>query len=191
MKISILLPYKENFSPNYPGAVSLFVKDTTLISKYRNIIKIFGSTHYKKKLLRNYVNIKSKRKIFQSSNKLFVNNFIKSEKKLNSDIIEVHNRPKYLNLIKNNTKAKIILYFHNDPLAMSGSKTVQERNGLLKISNKIVFNSNWSRNRFMIGLSNENFNDKLTTIYQSASKTKIKCNKKENEECFFVLCYMF
>jgi len=28
MKISILLPYKENFSPNNPGAVSLFVKDT-------------------------------------------------------------------------------------------------------------------------------------------------------------------
>jgi hypothetical protein len=82
MKISILLPYKENFSPNYPGAVSLFVKDTTLISKYRNIIKIFGSTHYKKKLLRNYVNIKSKRKIFQSNNKLFVNNFIKNEKKI-------------------------------------------------------------------------------------------------------------
>ena len=26
MKISILLPYKENFSPNYAGAVSLFVK---------------------------------------------------------------------------------------------------------------------------------------------------------------------
>ena len=55
MKISILLPYKENFSPNYPGAVSLFVKDTTLCSKYRNNIKIFGSTHYKKKLLNNYV----------------------------------------------------------------------------------------------------------------------------------------
>ena len=29
MKVSILLPYKENFSPNYPGAVSLFVKDTS------------------------------------------------------------------------------------------------------------------------------------------------------------------
>ena len=25
MKISIFLPYKENFSPEYPGAVSLFV----------------------------------------------------------------------------------------------------------------------------------------------------------------------
>ena len=35
MKISILLPYKENFSPEYPGAVSLFVNETTKISKYK------------------------------------------------------------------------------------------------------------------------------------------------------------
>ena len=27
MKISILLPYKENFSPNYAGAVSLLIVD--------------------------------------------------------------------------------------------------------------------------------------------------------------------
>ena len=36
MKISILLPYKENFSSKYAGAVSLFVKDTTINSKYKN-----------------------------------------------------------------------------------------------------------------------------------------------------------
>ena len=41
MKISILLPYKENFSPNYAGAVSLFVKDMTRQSKYRNNISVF------------------------------------------------------------------------------------------------------------------------------------------------------
>jgi len=35
MKISILLPYKENFSPEYPGAVSLFVNDTSQVSKYK------------------------------------------------------------------------------------------------------------------------------------------------------------
>jgi len=38
MKISILLPYKENFSPTYPGAVSLFVYETTKISKYKKKI---------------------------------------------------------------------------------------------------------------------------------------------------------
>ena len=50
MKVSILLPYKENFSPNYPGAVSLFVKDTSAISKYKKSIKIYGNTEFKKKI---------------------------------------------------------------------------------------------------------------------------------------------
>ena len=35
MKISILLPYKENFSPNYAGAVSIFVNDITNVSKFK------------------------------------------------------------------------------------------------------------------------------------------------------------
>ena len=35
MKISILLPYKENFSPTYAGAVSLFVKDTVKLSEFK------------------------------------------------------------------------------------------------------------------------------------------------------------
>ena len=38
MKISILLPYKENFSPEYPGAVSLFVYETSIISKFKKTI---------------------------------------------------------------------------------------------------------------------------------------------------------
>ena len=48
MKISILLPYKENFSPIYAGAVSLYVKDTSLRSIFKKSIKIFGNTNYKK-----------------------------------------------------------------------------------------------------------------------------------------------
>jgi len=47
MKISILLPYKENFSSIYAGAVSLFVKDTTKISKYRKSITVYGNTDLK------------------------------------------------------------------------------------------------------------------------------------------------
>ena len=46
MKISILLPYKENFSPEYPGAVSLFVYETTKISKYKESIILFRKTNY-------------------------------------------------------------------------------------------------------------------------------------------------
>ena len=179
MKISILLPYKENFSPNYPGAVSLFVKDTSIKSKYRNAVKVYGNTNYKKKLLSNYINVKMNKKIFQGNNIVYVKSFLKYEKKRNSDIIEIHNRPKYLDLVKKNSKAKIFLYFHNDPLTMAGSRTSIERINLLENSKKIIFNSNWSKKRFLTDLNNQKYKDKLITIYQSAPKTKINFNKKE------------
>ena len=35
MKISILLPYKENYSPAYAGAVSLFVNSVSRESVYK------------------------------------------------------------------------------------------------------------------------------------------------------------
>ena len=35
MKISVLLPYKENYSPTYPGAVSLSVSSMTKNSKFK------------------------------------------------------------------------------------------------------------------------------------------------------------
>ena len=44
MNISILLPYKENFSPAYPGAVSLFVYETTRISKLKKFTTVYGNT---------------------------------------------------------------------------------------------------------------------------------------------------
>jgi len=179
MKISILLPYKENFSPNYPGAVSLFVKDTTIISKYKNSIQIYGNTSYKKKLLSNYINVELPKNLFQGNNTLYVKSFLKYEKKRNSDIIEIHNRPKYLELVKKKSKGKVFLYFHNDPLSMSGSKTTIERKKLLENSDKIIFNSNWSKKRFLTNLNDLEHKNKLITIYQSAPKTKINFNKKE------------
>ena len=38
MKISILLPFKENFSPSYAGAVSLFINDNLKFSKFKKIL---------------------------------------------------------------------------------------------------------------------------------------------------------
>ena len=50
MKISILLPYKENFAHNYAGAVSLFVNDITRENDFRKTTRIFSHTISKKKL---------------------------------------------------------------------------------------------------------------------------------------------
>ena len=132
MKISILLPYKENYSPNYAGAVSLFINDTIKKSKYKKNIRIFGNTNYKIKLSKNYTDIKLKKSsLFQSQSRFYVNRFVELQKKNKSDIIEVHNRPNYLRYIKN-LSAKIVLYFHNDPLEMVGSEKAKDRLNLLK-----------------------------------------------------------
>ena len=99
MKISILLPYKENFSPEYPGAVSLFVYETTKISKYRKNITVFGNTNFKKKFPVKYTNIETKKNILTSQTKDYVKRFIKLEKEKNSSIIEIHNRPTYVKIL--------------------------------------------------------------------------------------------
>ena len=60
MRISVLLPFKENFSPDYPGAVSIFINDTLNHSKFKKNITVFGSTNYKKKFNHKYINLKPK-----------------------------------------------------------------------------------------------------------------------------------
>ena len=77
MKISILLPYKENFSPIYAGAVSLFVKDTTKLSKFKKNITVYGNTSLKKIYNLNYKNINLNKNLVQSGSRLYVNEFLK------------------------------------------------------------------------------------------------------------------
>ena len=80
MKIGILLPYKENFSPEYPGAVSLFVNETCLNSKYKKNIIVFGNTNYKKRYDLKYININLSKNPLISQTKTYVNKFIKLQK---------------------------------------------------------------------------------------------------------------
>ena len=183
MKIAILLPYKENFSPEYPGAVSLFVNETSKISRYKKDIIVFGNTNYKKKYNLKYININLLKNPLISQTKEYVNKFSRIQKKFNFSLIEVHNRPSYiLQLNKLDTEKIFSLYFHNDPLSMDGSKTIEERKKLLKICYKIIFNSNWSKKRFLEGLENKFVNsNKLVVFFQSAKKNNISIiNKKKN-----------
>ena len=179
MKISILLPYKENYSPEYAGAVSLFVNATSKLSKYKSNITVYGSTNYKNYLSKNYANIKLKKNIFSSQTKQYIDNFIKTQSK-DVDLIEVHNRPNYIAQI-NFLNKRLILYFHNDPNSMLGSKTVNEKIDLINSCSRIIFNSNWSKKQFVNQLPiSYKKSQKLIVIYQSINKKKINFSKKEN-----------
>ena len=181
MKISILLPYKENFSPIYAGAVSLFVKDTTKISKFKKSITVYGNTDLKKIYKLNYKNIFLRKNVVQSGSKIYVNEFMKFERESPSDLIEIHNRPNYFHLIFNKiNKQKIVLYFHNDPLTMTGSRSVMDRKKLLDNATKIIFNSHWSRKRFLEGIEGLHINsEKMQVIYQSTEPVKVNLKIKK------------
>ena len=188
MKISILLPYKENFSPLYPGAVSLFVFETTNKSAYKKNITVFGSTEIIKKFPLKYIDIKLKKNPFKSQTKSYVEKFINLEKKNQSSIIEIHNRPSYVNILVSKIKNRILtLYFHNDPLSMDGSKSIEDRKKLLKNCYKIIFNSIWSKKRFLDGLENKFVNsNKLLVFYQSAAKANESILSKKKNWITFV-----
>ena len=182
MKISILLPYKENFSPDYPGAVSIFLDSVIKVSKFKKEIIVYGNTNFKKRYKTiKYKNIQISKKILGlgSQTNKYISEFIKIENLRKSDIIEVHNRPLYIQLLPESNSKKV-LYFHNDPLSMNGSRTIIERESLLKDCSKIVFNSDWSKKRFLSELSEfYKKSEKLIVVQQSTNKVKINLKKKK------------
>ena len=181
MKISILLPYKENFSTKKSGAVSLGVNDILKNTLDKKNTYVFGKTDETNYLDKNYINLNFKKIFLKSHSKIYIKKFLEYEQKEVSDIIEIHNRPAYIDQIKKNTSSKLILYFHNDPLTMSGSKTVKERNQLLSKVDHFIFNSKWSLNRFKVGLNNfKYYKNNFSVVYQSVNKPKIDFKKKKN-----------
>ena len=171
LKIATILPYKENYTFSKAAAASLWVADFFKYSKFKNDNFIFGSTNTRDYLSKNYVNVKISniKSKFSSSTNEYCINFIKKNKKHNFDIIEIHNRPLVFYQLKKSLPSKFILYFHNDPLTMKGSKTKKERLALLKSIDKIIFVSRWVQKQFFIDIDKKLLN-KTEIVYPSISK---------------------
>ena len=188
MKISILLPYKENFSPEYAGAVSLFVKDTVKISSFRNNITVYGNTNYKKGFKIKYQNLNLEKKFLNSTSRIYIESFLEKESKKKSNLIEVHNRPLYVKHILEKIHTNIVLYYHNDPLSMSGSVSDEERLFLINNCKNIIVISNWIKKRFISHLKlNQTLLNKIIVIPHSTNKIKnLNIIKKKKKIIIFV-----
>ena len=184
IKIATILPYKENYTVSKAQAAAIWVCDFFKDSKYKDNNYIFGNTKGKDYLTKNYININIgnlKSKLSSSTNE-YCKNFIKKAENNNFDIIEIHNRPLVFNYLRNQIDAKFILYFHNDPISMNGSKTKNERLKLLDELDKIIFVSKWVQNRFFEGLDRKLIN-KTEVVYPSINKEK-KFHSKEKRITF-------
>jgi glycosyltransferase involved in cell wall biosynthesis len=183
IKIATILPYKENYTSNKASAASLWVSEFFKGSKYKDNNKIYGHTKFKNYLTKNYVNINLKNieSKFKSSTNEYANKLINKLKLENFDIIEIHNRPKLLSKLLVLKNTRFIFYFHNDPLCMKGSKTINERLKILNSVDKLIFVSKWVRDRFFMDLDKKLLT-KTEIVYPSVLKQKIK--KKEKNIIF-------
>ena len=170
LKIATILPYKENYSFDKASAASLWVADFFKKSKYNKNNIIYGYTKSKKYLTKNYfnINLKSINSKFSSTTTEYSRKLIKEINSKNFDIVEIHNRPLILYNLVNKINTKFIFYFHNDPLSMKGSKKISERLFILKNSHKIVFVSEWVRERFFLELDKK-LSTQTEVIYPSVN----------------------
>ena len=178
MKIVTLLPYKENFSKIETGAVSIFVNSLNKLSKFKKNTTIYGSTNFKP-LSKNYKNLVYTKTLFQSSSKRYIIEFLKKINDKKIDILEIHNRPIYLKYLKNLSNTKKIIFFHNNPLEMQGSSSKKDRLNIYYTADAIIFNSNWTKNKFLDDLSIDINDEKLQIIPQSTSRVNIDFSKKK------------
>ena len=184
INIATILPYKENYSLEKASAASLWVSEFFKSSKFKNNNFIYGNTNSKNFLTKNYINInlKSLKSKLQSTTNEYSAKLIKEISKKKFDLIEVHNRPLILfNLVKQ-IQNRFIFYFHNDPLSMKGSKTINERLFILKNVEKIIFVSEWVKNRFFLNIDLK-LSTKTEVVYPSVNK---QLKKKKYKYITFV-----
>ena len=184
MEINIILPYKETYSEKLAGAVSLLIAEVKNRCKFKKNIKIFGSLILKKPLTKDYISCDLSNKPFYyiyGKTSYYLKNIKKKISK--KSIIEIHNRPQAANFfINNNNNNKIILYLHNDPLTLRGSKYVYQRMHLLKNLDKIIFVSEWTKRQFFKNLPVID-SEKSLVIYPGSNLIK-KIPKKKNNIVF-------
>ena len=177
-KIGIILPFKENYTANYAGAVSLWVKDYLSKSNTSKFTTVFGNLKLKSKpYTKNFININIKNRLNKNYNYIKkIKDIIYRDNKFS--IIEIHNRPQYLNLFYDNKNLIKIIIFHNNPLDLKGSKSKNERLRILQNVDHIIFVSEWCKTQFFRDLNYKDSN-KCKIIYPAINDITSKIFPKK------------
>ena len=93
-------------------------------------------------------------------------------------LIEIHNRPYLVKEITRGNKFPVSLFFHNDPQVMKGSKSIRERENILKKCAAIFCVSEFIKKKFLQGI-NKNF-QKVHVLYNGVERKLVKFPTKKN-----------
>ncbi len=185
MKINILLPYKEKFDKDNASSVSITVKNNLLHTKFLDEIKIYGQNVEHPLFKDNFVGLNYSIFSFKSKNKFLASKMLKTLSNDNNHkkLIEIHNRPYLLDHIVDRNKFAISLFLHNDPQTMKGSKSIRERENILKKCVAVFCVSEYIKGKFLEGIFKDK--DKVHVLYNGVSR-KLKKFPEKKKEILFV-----
>ena len=156
--IDLLLPHKERFTAQNAGAVSTVVDNLSSYDTANTSFRIFGSAVETPLNETDFHGLSWRKSLWRSQNSQMAESYLAkleaSDKK--PDIIEVHGRAFIAQKIaKARPDIPVILYLHNDPRTMKGSKTVQQRRALIHDLAGLISVSHYIENCFFDDITPE------------------------------------
>lgn len=186
MQISIILPYKEKFDKFKSSAVSNTIINNLKHSKFKKHISIYGQDVENPMSPDNFIGVKPPLLPFISKNmyiaKIMCKKILRDKNTIN--IIEIHNRPYLIDYIYKIIRSGCIsIFFHNNPLEMRGSKSIEERKNILDKVSFVFCVSEFVKSKFLSGISCHK--NKVVVLYNGVER-KLKYLPKKYKEIIFV-----
>lgn len=160
-----ILPYKEYYDRDRAGAVALTVRDFCEMSEFKKDIVVLGGQQCDNPLTPNYQQLHFKTSFFGRKNDAYLEEALIFLKSRNVKLIEVHNRPIWVQKLSAELEIPITLHLHNDPQEMDCAKNKMERIKLIMQCNAIYCVSNFVRFRMLEGIDDQELINKVHVIY--------------------------
>ena len=153
-RIDILLPSKERFGPKNAGAISGVVLDLIEESQTPDCFRVVGTEVETSFSGVAFKGMKPRNTWLHGRNIGLAAAYLKHLRTAGSpDLVEVHSRCQVASYIKmKRPDLNVALYLHNDPRDMKGSRSVTERQRLLRTMSAITCVSDYIRDCFLDGI---------------------------------------
>ncbi len=187
MKINILIPYKEQFDEQKLSSVAITILNNFNHSKFKKNIRIFGRKVKNPAKVNNFIPINNSINFLKSKNIHLAEQMCNQINKDNDpkQLIEIHNRPVLFHYVIKKLKINlpVTIFFHNNPLEMSGSKTILERKKILENAREILCVSEYIKKKFLTGI---NYNPANVSVLYNGVDRNLKNFPLKKKEVLFV-----
>ena len=171
-RIDILLPSKESFGPKNAGAISGVVLDLIEESRTPDCFRVLGSEVGTPFLGAMFKGLQPRHGWLHGSNIGLAAAYLHDLRLSGSpDLVEVHSRCHVASYLKKKRPdLKVVLYLHNDPRDMKGSRSTAERRRLLREMAAVICVSDYIRDCFLDGIDSNEETEKVATARNGARR---------------------